>query len=163
VCGGDYLPPHYREYLEAFLMQELPTSRKEALSKNSNYYFSGKPCPKGHISKRYTINSSCSICIKENSERWKNKGENKEKANLTRRVWRYKITKEEFNYLVKLQNNKCKICNNEFKGLKNTHVDHNHKSGKVRGLLCDTCNRGLGYFHDDIIKLEKAIEYLKQN
>lgn len=43
------------------------------------------------------------------------------------------------------------------------HTDHNHETGKVRGLLCQMCNTGLGRFFDDIILLEKAAEYLKRN
>jgi hypothetical protein len=41
------------------------------------------------------------------------------------------------------------------------HVDHDHKTGKVRGILCQHCNYGLGHFRDSVLFLEEAIKYLK--
>jgi hypothetical protein len=42
-------------------------------------------------------------------------------------------------------------------------IDHDHRTGKIRGLLCMKCNRGMGYLNDDINLLQKAIEHLKNN
>lgn len=62
------------------------------------------------------------------------------------------------------QQETCAIC-----GVKlstddpNTHLDHCHKTGKIRDFLCGNCNRGIGSFHDEIWKLEKAIQYLKSH
>lgn len=82
---------------------------------------------------------------------------------------RYGISPEEYDNLYKIQNGKCAICNNSETAIHNLTkktitlaVDHCHKTKKIRGLLCQDCNRGLGKFHDDISKLEKAIEYLKK-
>lgn len=57
------------------------------------------------------------------------------------------------------QNNRCAICFIEFDGIK-FHIDHDHASGKVRGLLCRGCNWGLGNFKDSIEALTNAIDYL---
>lgn len=62
----------------------------------------------------------------------------------------------------------CKICGGEgFKMHKSKkhglNLDHCHSTGKVRGWLCDNCNRGLGLFKDNIKHLESAIEYLKSS
>jgi hypothetical protein len=75
----------------------------------------------------------------------------------------YGINIDQYNDMLKKQKNKCLICHNEFKPMKNTHVDHNHTTGKVRGLLCTKCNSALGYFNDDINILKEAIKYLKDN
>lgn len=53
--------------------------------------------------------------------------------------------------------NRCMICSKETGKL---CVDHDHTTGKVRGLLCDNCNKGLGLFQDLPVLLEKAINYL---
>lgn len=81
----------------------------------------------------------------------------------------YKITTEEYNMLLEAQNNMCAICSKNASELSNNRkkylcVDHCHVSGKVRGLLCDTCNRALGMFKDSVAILENAIAYIdKQN
>lgn len=59
--------------------------------------------------------------------------------------------------------NICNICNNEFKSDKYKRIDHNHITGKVRGLLCPKCNFLLGMCNDDIKILKSAISYLKIN
>ena len=46
---------------------------------------------------------------------------------------------------------------------KRLHVDHCHTTGKYRGLLCNKCNAGLGFFNDNIAVLQKAIEYINDN
>ena len=47
-------------------------------------------------------------------------------------------------------------------GHKSLHIDHDHKTGKVRGLLCHGCNTAIGLMKDDVNILTKAIEYLKK-
>jgi hypothetical protein len=135
--------------------------------------------------KRYKYGKS-SICKSCNSERTtfyvKRKGIDKEKEKEKSRLYRlnnpetfklsvrfsiYKklglsITKEEYFKLHKEQDGKCKICNNPPTGFKKTLcLDHCHSTLKVRGLLCDNCNAGLGKFKDDIELLSLAVKYLK--
>jgi hypothetical protein len=57
----------------------------------------------------------------------------------------------------KSQENKCWICESKTSLV----VDHDHSTGKVRGLLCSLCNTSLGGFKDNIESLKKAIEYLE--
>ena len=76
---------------------------------------------------------------------------------------KYNITPEEFDALYDKQQGRCAICNKtKEETLTPICIDHSNKTNKVRGLLCLTCNRGLGYFKDDINLLLNAIEYLKK-
>lgn len=77
------------------------------------------------------------------------------------------ITLEEYNALSEEQDHLCAICRKpetvvgNGKRVRKLAVDHDHTTGKVRGLLCTGCNTALGRFNDDITLLEKAIHYLK--
>jgi len=74
---------------------------------------------------------------------------------------RFNVTLKEYNDLLLTQNNKCAICLIDMSRVSRKFaVDHDHKTGKIRGLLCGQCNRGLGYFKDNIALLIRAKEYL---
>lgn len=81
----------------------------------------------------------------------------------------YNLTIEEYDLMVLNQNNRCAICNKEeleigaYGEIKNLCVDHCHKTGRIRGLLCGQCNKGLGQFKDKIDSLLSAVEYLKKS
>lgn len=70
---------------------------------------------------------------------------------------KYKITLVDYNKIYNLQNGKCKICDLNFDKLV---VDHCHDSNEVRGLLCNSCNSGLGFFKDNVYNMKNAIKYL---
>jgi Recombination endonuclease VII len=71
------------------------------------------------------------------------------------------ITLEQYNDLLTAQDGRCAICHRhgDWTG-RRLAVDHNHATGKVRGLLCGSCNRGIGFLDEDIKVLEGAIAYL---
>jgi hypothetical protein len=72
------------------------------------------------------------------------------------------LTLEHYDEMFIKQEGKCAICGTHQNNLKLTlAVDHCHTTNKTRGLLCNTCNRGIGYLHDDIELLQKSIDYLK--
>lgn len=84
-------------------------------------------------------------------------------------VWRKKylsskfgITVGEYNKLLQVQNGACGICGTKPK-TRRLSVDHDHKSGQIRGLLCPRCNRGLAWFSDNSARLEKAACYLRHS
>lgn len=82
---------------------------------------------------------------------------------------RFKIDGSDYEKLLTMQGGVCAVCQcqeiHEYKSgkLKGLSVDHCHSTGKVRGLLCVKCNRGLGYFKDDPERLHRAIEYLRKS
>jgi hypothetical protein len=75
--------------------------------------------------------------------------------------YKYSITPEDYYEMLVAQDYKCKICKTtENEGRQFLDVDHCHTSQKIRGLLCNQCNNGLGRFKDSIELLQSAIEYL---
>lgn len=81
------------------------------------------------------------------------------------------ITSEEYSAILDRQKGQCAICGTSNPGRRNRRgkvrrifsLDHCHKTGKVRGLLCNRCNLALGNFDDDVSRLESAIAYLRRN
>jgi hypothetical protein len=94
--------------------------------------------------------SCCKICSKSKSQKYHKN---------TYRFSKYGINKEQYNIMMLNQDGKCKICEKELH--EEIHIDHNHTTGKVRGILCGKCNKGLGQFNDNIEFLTNAINYLK--
>ena len=74
----------------------------------------------------------------------------------------YGITIDDYDKILADQGNVCAICRG---GTSKRHfaVDHNHKSGQIRGLLCARCNRGLSVFMDRIDNLRAAVKYMKDD
>lgn len=78
---------------------------------------------------------------------------------------KFNISIEDYNYLFNKQNGLCSICKGKFVGRKDARhfaIDHNHKTKKIRGLLCSNCNKLLGMCKDNIEILKLAIKYLRR-
>lgn len=71
----------------------------------------------------------------------------------------YGLTEETYNQIFDSQEGLCKICQRKLPLV----VDHCHSSSKIRGLLCDRCNVGLGCFGDDVDRLRQAVVYLEDD
>jgi hypothetical protein len=84
------------------------------------------------------------------------------KTQLERSGW----TVEAYQEAHDRQDGLCAICGRPYGGgaraASRLHADHDHKTGKRRGLLCNNCNRGIGYFEDDPALLAAAIEYVER-
>ncbi len=76
-------------------------------------------------------------------------------------LYEYGITKEEYNNMVVLQDGKCAICGKEPKN-RTLCVDHDHINNKNRGLLCKTCNQGIGLLQESLSTIYSAYLYLQK-
>lgn len=107
--------------------------------------------------------SYCRVCANNKRQEWiennsKRESEINRKKKLKRR---YSITPEEYDGLLAQQRGLCAICEESPEGV--LHVDHDHVTGAVRGLLCNTCNVGIGSLKDDSALLRAAAEYLEDH
>ena len=104
----------------------------------------GKDC-----TSKYGYSSFCKIC--------------KRLKALNFNKYKYKINYDIYNKMLIKQGNKCSICNLSFSDKKiKPHIDHNHTTGKVRGILCSKCNIGIGQLKENINILYNAIKYLEE-
>lgn len=75
----------------------------------------------------------------------------------------YNMTVKQYEEMNSAQNGVCKICKRVCPSGRKLSVDHCHISGKIRGLLCMKCNKGLGSFEDNMENMKIAIEYLEEH
>ena len=104
----------------------------------------------------YRFNSPCKFCANHNR--------NKNYYKAHRRKIKYNLSQEEYDLKLKEQNYSCAICDiHKDDYSKEFSVDHCHKTGKVRSLLCTQCNSGIGFFRENITIMKKAIQYVKKH
>lgn len=107
---------------------------------------------------KYGISIYCAKCHQEKAKvRYRKYPDYYKDADLKAK---FGLSLEQYRELEERQDHKCALCHKE-RGPKRFAVDHDHKTGKNRGLLCDRCNLGLGWFEDSIELLEAAIRYIK--
>ena len=95
----------------------------------------------------------------EKARQWRKDNPEIEKNNYLIKM--YDITLEDFNAMHEKQNGRCAICDKPESDNHSLSVDHCHKTGKVRGLLCSHCNFVIGYAKDSIERLHQIINYLR--
>lgn len=105
-----------------------------------------------------TTQSFCKLCGRQSHTRNRKLNPGKEFQQHRRRV--YGIAPEDFEQVVLNQNKKCAICKVPF--TKTPHLDHDHSTGKIRGVLCGKCNVGLGLFKESPQILVDALLYLNR-
>jgi hypothetical protein len=139
-------------------------------------------CPKGHDTFECgrRIRGYCIKCDRErvriyhikNKEKQKiiakiRRERDKNKTKLMDRKFNLKrchgLTLEDYDVMLKKQKGQCAICSSKKAGGKGAfNIDHNHKTGQIRGLLCNNCNLLLGYAKESKKCLKQAILYLKK-
>jgi len=126
------------------LLADFYLSRKDP-TKKSSYTYECKDCTKVRISKSYHNNPDAS------------------RNNHLKRL--YGIDIEDYNRLLTEQKNCCAVCGTDKPGGKHSsfNVDHCHTTGKVRGLLCKSCNIMIGEAKDNVDILKNAMLYLNEH
>ena len=131
-----------------------------------------KPCLKCHKSQpieqfgysaRYKDKKfqRCKTCINQHQTEYRRNHPKKHDPVKSRQVklkYRYGLTFEAHAQMYANQDGKCAACGNAARLV----IDHDHITGRVRGLLCNLCNYGIGQFRDDPIALDLAAAYLRK-
>ena len=106
----------------------------------------------------------------KNYKKWSSKINQTRRAGYRKQYLarQYGLTQEGFDALLLRQGGRCAICQTADPGrhgrksdIENWHVDHDHKTGYVRGLLCFACNVGIGHLKDDPVLVKAALVYLQ--
>lgn len=150
----------------------------EAIAAGAKVYHPEKPCPRGHTAEYSVKSRSCAQCKRDDRKAWRlsnpeanreanreyfrnNPHRYKQEREAYRLRTRYGLSPDDIAIMRRSQGEKCAICGEEFVGT--PHIDHCHASGKVRGLLCHYCNRGLGGARDRIDVLQRMARYLRKH
>lgn len=111
----------------------------------------------------------CRQCVAAHSRKWYQNRDRERTYNIRRRYHlrrQFGITPEEYDALLKEQGGVCAICKkkeiakNKSGKPFSLSVDHCHRTGKNRGILCNNCNRGIGHLQEDLRILLAAADYL---
>lgn len=128
------------------------------------------------------LNHWCKLCVRSNNTKYRKENivyvrlkqneyqrAHPEKQQNKELKHKFGITKEIYDRLFEKQSGVCAICGqretakNRWGKVFKLSVDHDHRTKKVRGLLCTRCNKGIGMFDEDILNLLNAINYLGGN
>jgi hypothetical protein len=100
----------------------------------------------------YAGRRACKECDKRRVGEW----QKAHRDGAYMRLWRYGISEEDFHALLTEQDGRGAICRQV---MTKPHIDHSHKTGEIRGLLCFHCNAGLGHFKDSPALMRRALAY----
>ena len=138
---------------------------------------SDKECSDFYPSTLRTFTTWCKECVKTVNKAWavrnpdkvrarvrtyhrKHRAERSDYAKWRRLQNKYSLTKDQYTVMLAHQEHRCAICDGSLVNQPRVSVDHNHDTGKVRGILCNTCNRGIGLLKDNPAVLTRAAQYV---
>lgn len=110
--------------------------------------------------------SDCKACCSERTKQWFVDNPGRAAANKRRSVLAaYGLTVEEYESLLRQQGGVCAICRRPERSIRNGKllrmpVDHDHETGAVRGILCHSCNRAIGFLGEDVAIVQETVAYL---
>jgi nitrate/TMAO reductase-like tetraheme cytochrome c subunit len=160
-------------------------TKQEAKHLGMIRFFTGEPCKHGHISERRVSSGECIECNlisarkHKATEQWAVRRAARINSKKETGEWqlycrdkhlrlKYGLSQAAVEAMARQQSNRCAVCEEaitpEYTGSTDTtaHVDHNHRTGKVRGLLCHHCNKAIGHFKESTKIMQNAISYLRQ-
>lgn len=152
----------WKEYIKRYGKQ-WQLDNKDKLKKYRKQYISKHKEHRKQYRKQYRLNNIDKL--KKYYKLYNHKNKEKIKYNTLNYNLRklYGITIDEYEEKLLEQCGNCAICNRPSSDYKRRlHVDHNHITGKIRGLLCVKCNNGLGCFGEEVSILNNAIKYLNK-
>lgn len=132
-------------------------------TKSIDAFYKDKGLKDGHA-------NNCKVCRDIKTDQWRKSNNRKYNADMRAynkkryhrlRLQRYKLLPEQYAKMLEEQNHACKLCHKKAPGKRPLAIDHNHSTGKVRGLLCYACNRAIAIL-DSSNALTAAIAYIKE-
>ena len=168
-CPEKVIPETTNKVLEAvkklnYSYNVMPTMKMCTVCKVAkpfeDFYDGYKAKKQRDVANRKYLHSRCKECDHARVRVYHkdNKAKVTKRQLISHRRRLYGLNEEEYNNMILSQNNLCAICNKPSD--KTLHIDHDHATGRVRGLLCHTCNTGIGMLQEDVVVLNRAIEYL---
>ena len=137
-----------------------PEQREAARLKSIEYYAANRETLRGK-QKEYQVKNR--VRIAEQNKAYRETRKHTRSAKLREKL--YGLTEEAFSSMIIEQDFCCPVCERQLdpKGYRTVHVDHDHESGKVRGILCSNCNVGIGHPREDPAIMLRAIAYLNHH
>jgi len=169
-CPEKVIPETQKRVLDAvaklqYTYNVMPTMKMCILCKTAkpfeDFYDGLKAKKQRYATNKKYLHSRCKECDHARVRIYHKNNRTKvtKRQLISHRRRRYGLTEEQYNNMILSQNNLCAICNKPSKN-KALNIDHNHTTGKVRGLLCHNCNLAIGLFKEDISVFTSAIKYL---